>query len=180
MYSITFLVYTNNGNTYKEYANISEISISCNKEAYFRKEYERCKNDGTLLDDRENGRYSEMRWDYAYLEEDETAILDEEGYAVLFNWYKQEGIENIGYEDPNCYDEMIDKGPVGYYELLRVITQVAKRIQTEDFFLHTAGKRLPLIILDYESTWITVEATKEANIHEEANDYFAFLNHILL
>jgi len=38
---------------------------------------------------------------------------------------------------------------------------------------------LPLIILDYESTWIAVKATKEANIHEEANDYFEFLNHIV-
>lgn len=93
-----------------------------------------------------------MRWNYAYLEEDETAILDEEGYAVLFNWYKEEGIENIGYEDPNCYDEMIDKGPVGYYELLQVITQVAKRIQTEDFFLHTALS-LSLIMKAHGLRW---------------------------
>ena len=43
-------------------------------------------------------------------------MLDEKGMETLFAWYKQEGIENIGYEDPDCYDEncrYIGKGPVG-------------------------------------------------------------------
>lgn len=38
---------------------------------------------------------------------------------ILFDWYKENGIDDIGYEDQNtCYDnEMryIGKGPVGYY-----------------------------------------------------------------
>lgn len=183
IYSIIFFVYANECYEYKEYQNLTEFTISYNSESYFKKEYEdymkRYKKEASYMDTIENGRFSEIRWNYAYMQQDETPIINEDNYEFLIQWYKQEGIENIGYEDSNCYDEnmmYIGKGPIGYMELLQEITQVAKRIQSEDYFFKKTGKRLPIIILDYENTWYTVDATKEANIHNEANDYLVFIN----
>lgn len=126
IYSIIFFVYANEGYEYKEYQNLTEFSISYNSESYFRKEYEeymkRYKNKASYMDIKENGRFSEIRWNYACMQQDETPIINEDDYEFLIEWYKQEGIENIGYEDSNCYDEnmmYIGKGPVGYIELLQ-------------------------------------------------------------
>lgn len=167
-YSITFFIYSNEAYEYKEYSNVSVFNISMNNEIFFRENY---SGDDT-------GLYSEERWNFAFLEMEETEILDDEGLEVLFEWYKQEGIENIGYEDPDCYDEKmryIGKGPVGYYELLQVVSEVAKQLIEEDYFLHRCGKRIPIIIQDYELTWYVVEETKKVNIHNEAKDFFRAL-----
>lgn len=181
IYTIIFFVYSNECFEYEAYQNLSEFSVSNNTEQYFKREYEdymkihRGKNDDMYT--RENGRFSEIRWNYAYMSQDETPIINAENYEMLIKWYKQEGIENIGYEDDNCYDEdmnYIGKGPVGYYELLQEITQIAKRIQMEDYFLKKAGRRIPIIILEYEDTWYTRKATLEANVHGEAYDYLEY------
>lgn len=182
VYSISFFVYSNEAYEYKGYSNISTFEISCNKETYFQKTYEWEKKYyeecGISMDTRDNGRYSETRWNYASLEMNEVSIFHDEEYDLLFEWYKQEGIDDIGYEAADCYDEnmrYIGKGPRGYYELLQVITAVAKRIQEEDYFLKTAGKRIPIIIQDYELTYYVVDATIEANVHNEAADFLEFI-----
>ena len=167
-YSITFFIYSNEAYEYKEYSNVSVFNISMNNETFFKENY---SGDDT-------GLYSEERWNFAFLEMEETEILDDEGLEVLFEWYRQEGIENIGYEDPDCYDEKmryIGKGPVGYYELLQVVSEVAKQLIEEDYFLYRCGKRIPIIIQDYELTWYVVEETKKVNIHNEAKDFFRAL-----
>ena len=182
VYSISFFVYSNEAYEYKEYSNISTFEISCNKETYFQKTYEQEKKFNEKyafsLNVCDNPKYSEARWNYASLEMDEISILDDQGYDLLFCWYKQEGIDNIGYESDDCYDEnmsYIGKGPNGYFELLQVITAVAKRIQEEDYFLKTVGKRLPIIIQDYELTYYVIDATIEANVHNEAADFLEFI-----
>lgn len=45
----------------------------------------------------------------------------------------------------------------------------------EDYFLYRCGKRIPIIIQDYELTWYVVEETKKVNIHNEAKDFFRAL-----
>lgn len=168
-YSVTFFVYSNESYKYKEYSNISEFNISLNNESFFREEY----------NGKGDGLYSEERWNFAYLEMNEYEMLDDEGLEVLFEWYNQEGIENIGYEDPDCYDEhmsYIGKGPVGYYELLEVVTEVAKQLIEEDYFQSKCGRRIPIIIQDYEFTWYVVEATEKANVHGEADDFLKAIN----
>ena len=65
--------------------------------------------------------------------------------------------------------------PVGYYELLEVISDVARRLIEEDYFLQRCGKRIPIIIQDLEFTWYVLEATKKVNIHDEAHDFFKAL-----
>ena len=63
----------------------------------------------------------------------------------------------------------------GYYELLEVISDVARRLIEEDYFLQRGGKRIPIIIQDLEFTWYVLEATKKVNIHDEAHDFFKAL-----
>lgn len=91
---------------------------------------------------------------------------------LLFDWYKEHGILNIGEEDENCYDEdyhYIGKGPVGHYELLTLVSEVAKRLQQEGFLVNKFGKKLPIIIHGLEYAWYDIEATQNANINGEAD-----------
>ena len=91
---------------------------------------------------------------------------------MLFDWYRVSGITNIGEEDENCYDEnynYIGKGPVGHYELLGLVSEVAKRLQEEAFIEEKFGQKLPILIHGLEYAWYDIEATKKANIHGEAD-----------
>ena len=123
---------------------------------------------------------SEERWNYAFWRQDETYIIEandeNEGMKILFDWYEENGIENIGYEDStNCYDEKmkyIGKGPIGYYELLSEITAVAKKLQDSGFVKNKLGASIPIIIHDLEYPWYIIEATKKANPNGEASAFF--------
>lgn len=163
IYAISFLVYSNETYEYDGCSNVTEFSVSYNTE-----------DDCSGADD-----LSEERWNYAFWRQNETPIIDTEygGMDVLFDWYKENGIENIGYEDyENCYDsEMryIGKGPVGYIELLAEITAVAKELQESGFIEKKFGKRIPIIIHDFDYAWYTVEATKQANPNGEADKFLA-------
>ena len=121
IYAISFFVYSNEAYEYKEYSNVTEFYVSYNTE-------DDCGGAGEL---------SEERWNYAFWRQDEIPVFmaddEHDGMKILFDWYKENGIDNIGYEDEdNCYDDemrYIGKGPVGYYELLSEITEVAKKLQ---------------------------------------------------
>ena len=85
---------------------------------------------------------------------------------------KENGITNIGEEDDDCYDEnynYIGKGPVGHYELLGLVSNVAKRLQQEAFIEKKFGRKLPIIIHGLEYAWFDIEATQNANINGEAD-----------
>lgn len=96
---------------------------------------------------------------------------------VLFNWYEETGIDNVGYEDPtSCYDsEMryIGKGPVGLYELLQEISAAAKSLHNSGFIRRKFGRSIPIIIHDLEYSWYTIEATKAANTEGEADEFLS-------
>ena len=161
IYAISFFVYSNETYQYKEFDNVSYFAISYNTE-------EDCGN---------ARQYDEERWNYAFWRQDETPIIDpdnpDELTDLLFEWYRENGIANIGYEDDDaCYDsEMryIGKGPVGHYELLTIVSQVAKRLQQEGYIAYKFGKRLPIIIHGFEYAWYDIEATQNANINGEAD-----------
>ncbi|NMC57251.1 MAG: hypothetical protein GYA50_08535 [Eubacteriaceae bacterium] len=163
IYAISFFVYSNEAYTYKDFENVSIFTISYNTESA-------CENDDLL---------SEERWNYAYWFQDEIPIIDptedyNEGTEILFKWYEQNGIKNIGYEDEDCYDKdmnYVGKGPVGYYELLTAVSNVAKRLQEESYIKNKFGKPIPIIIHDYEYSWYVIEATKNANPHGEADTF---------
>ena len=103
IYAISFLVYANEAYEYNGYSNVTEFSVSYNTE-------KDCRGAGEL---------SEKRWNYAFWRQNETPVIEaddqNEGIKILFEWYKENGIDHIGYEDPDtCYDEereIYRKGP---------------------------------------------------------------------
>lgn len=165
IYAISFFVYANDTYEYNGFSNVPEFSISYNTEN----------------DCRGASEFSEERWNYAFWRQDETPIIgttnENEGIKILFEWYKENGIDNIGYEDYNaCYDnemQYIGKGPVGYYELLSEITVVAKKLQDSGFIKKKFGKPIPIIIHDLEYPWYIIEANKIVNSNGEADSFLA-------
>ena len=166
IYAISFLVYSNEAYEYDGYSNVTKFSVSYNTE-------KDCNGADGL---------SEKRWNYAFWRQDETPIIDigNKGIRILFDWYKENHIDNIGYEDfGTCYDDQMrymGKGPVGYHELLLEITTVAKRLQDSGFIEKKFGAPIPIIIHDLEYSWYTIEATREANPNGEAAMFFAAMN----
>ncbi len=166
IYAISFFVYSNESYEYREFQNVSYFAISYNTE-------EDCEGAGP---------YDEERWNYAFWRQDESPIINpyepNELTDLLFDWYKENSITNIGEEDEDCYDEdfnYIGKGPVGHYELLTMVAEVAKRLQQEGYTEQKFGKKLPIIIHGLEYAWFDIEATKNANTNGEANDFLKFI-----
>ena len=169
IYAISFFVYSNEAYEYNGYSNISLFAISYNTE-------NDCEG---------SGQFDEERWNYAFWRQNETMIINpdepNELTDMLFEWYKENGIVNIGEEDENCYDEhyhYIGKGPVGHYELLTLVSDAAKRLQQEDYIQSKFGKRLPIIIHGLEYAWYDIEATKKANVHGEANIFLEAMDEL--
>ena len=169
IYAISFFVDYNASVSYKDFYNVRSLAISYNTEDF-------CNNAGI---------YDEKRWNYAFWSQNETPIIDvyaQNGLIdMLYKWYAENGIENIGYEDEdedNDYDNdgnYIGKGPVGYYELLNVITEVALRLQYEGVLKTKFGKPIPIIIHGLEYAWYDIEATKKANPNHEADDFMKYI-----
>lgn len=165
IYVISFFVDANKAYEYNGYSNVTIFSVSYNTE-------NDCDGAGEL---------SEERWNYAFWRQDETPVIEadneNEGIKILFDWYKENGISNIGYEDcDGCYDnemKYIGKGPVGYYELLSEITSVAQKLQNSGFVKNKFGRPIPIIIHDLEYPWYIIEAIKRANSNGEAENFFA-------
>lgn len=161
IYAISFFVYSNEAYEYKEYNNISEFAISYNTE-------EDC--DGA-------SEMSEERWNFVFWRQNMPHIIEpydgDEATKILFQWYEENGIKNIGYENyDEDYDEQgnyISKGPVGYYELLTAVSNVARKLQTEGIIKKQFGKDIPIIVHDMEYTWYIEQATRNANPNGEAD-----------
>lgn len=85
----------------------------------------------------------------------------------IYKWYEENNIKNIGQEDEEqMYDEdchYIGKGPNGKYELLQVISGVAKMLHYEKVISNAFGREIPIIIHDLEYCWYEIEATKSGN-----------------
>lgn len=147
IYAISFFVHTNEATD-----NIPYFAISYNTE----KDCGHCSE------------ISEERWNYAFWRQDECEIIgDEESTNLLMKWFEENNIINIGQEDETqMYDEngnYIGKGPTGIYELIQVISDVAKRLHDEKIILNTFGKEIPIVIHDLEYAWYELEATQRAN-----------------
>lgn len=165
IYAISFLISANPTNRYKGYSNVTEFSVSYNTE-------NDCIGKGGL---------AEERWNYAFWRQNEVPVIqaddEDDGMRLLVAWYEENGIENIGYEDPgSCYgDNMqyIGKGPVGCFELLMEAAAVAKELQESGFVRDKIGKPVPIIVHELEYPWYVFEATKIANPNNEANIFFS-------
>lgn len=160
IYAISFFIHSNELYEYNGFNNITTFAISYNTE-------KDCSG---------AGQYDEERWNYAFWENDETFIIDPDDpdslVSMLFDWYKENNICNIGYEDDDSsYDSdgnYIGKGPVGEFELVSLAADIAKRLQEEGFIKNHFQKQVPIIVHDYEYVWYDIEATKYANPNGEA------------
>ncbi len=165
IYAISFFLDTNEAYEYNGVSNVTFFSVSYNTE-------KDCPG---------AGMHDEARWNYAFWRQNETPILDAyaapEGMKILFDWYREKGLTNIGQENvETAYDagmQYIGKGPVGCYELLEQVTAAAKWLQQSSFIQKTFGKQIPIILHDLTYTWYTIEATKKANPHGEAEAFLA-------
>lgn len=161
IYAISFLVDSNEAYEYRGFENASMWTISYNTES---------DCDGA-------GLYDEERWNYAFWRQDEIPIISLEESDIysemLFDWYEENGITNIGEEDSDeDYDEdgrYIGKGPVGHYELLEIASNVGRKLQEEGVIEDHFGKPLPIIVHGLEYAWYDVEATENANPGGEAD-----------
>ncbi len=170
IYAVSFFVYTNERYVYEGITNFPEVSVGYNTE-------KDC-NGASLL--------AEERWNFAFWRQNNETIIDSveaaDGAEFLLNWYRSKGIDNIGFEDfSGQYDEnmnYIGKGPVGYYELLCAVSNVAKRIQKEGIIADKFG-HIPVIVHELEYSWYVEEATRNANPGGEADAFLAYLHGIL-
>ncbi len=169
IYAISFFVNSNESYEYKDFSNVSYFAISYNTES---------DCDGAK-------QYAEERWNYAFWRQDEIPVIDpfepDELTDQLFKWYEENGITNIGYEDENCYDSSfnyIGKGPVGHYELLTIVSEVAKRLQEEGYIENHFEKKLPIIVHGLEYAWFDIEATQKANPNGEADTFLKAMKKI--
>lgn len=164
IYAISFFLHADDSQQYNGFTNVTNFTLGFNTE-------DDCGNADEL---------SEKRWDFAYWRHDGLPIIDtdvqNEGVRILFEWYKESNIENIGEVDcSTCYDEKmryIGKGPVGYYELLMEIAAVARKIQNSGLLIKKFGKKIPIIIQDLEYTWYILKANRIANPNGEAEAFF--------
>lgn len=159
IYAISFFVYSNEAYEYKGFRNVSSFAVSFNAES---------DCDGA-------GEYSEERWNYAFWRQDEFPVIEPSQpdtlTELLFAWYSENGITDIGKEADDCYDSegyYIGKGPCGHYELLSVVSDAARRIQEEGFIEGHFGRKLPIIVHGLDYAWYDIEATKNANPNGEA------------
>ena len=162
IYAISFYVESNEAIECNGYSNLTNFSVSYNTEAD-------CHNAGP---------YDEERWNYAFWRHNVTDIVDmygpNDGAKLLFQWYAENGIQNLGVEEEDCYDEAchyIGKGPVGHYELLTIAANIAARLQREKLIEKKFGKQLPIIVHGLEYPWYDIEATKRANPFGEAETF---------
>ncbi len=155
IYAVSFFVYSNALYKYGGFSNVTNFAVSFNTE----------KDCGGAV------RHSEKRWNYAFWRQNETPIFDSladiPGTDILFDWYAQQGITNIGYEN----EEM--DAPVGFKELIDVLSRVARRFQDEGYLVNKFGRPVPILIHDLAYIPCTLEATAYANPHGEADDFLA-------
>lgn len=163
IYAISFFIYSNEAYEFRNYKNVSTFAISYNTEA----------------DCNGADSFDEERWNYAFWRQAEVPIIDidepNDCTEALYEWYKEQGIDNISYEDTvKQYDdegEYIGKGPVGHYELVCIASNVAKKLQEEGFIKNHFKKPIPIIIHGLEYTGYYIEATKKANPNGEVDSY---------
>lgn len=168
IYVISFLVHKNESNLYNGISGFPEFSIGYNTKKLY------------------NAFSTEAKWDVAFWDNEMYDIISagesDEGAYFLMNWYTENGIYNIGYEDESTmYDEnmeYIGKGPVGYYELLCAVSDVAKMLQSDGVINEKFGN-IPIIIHDLEYSWYTIEATRNANPNGQADEFLKYVSDCL-
>lgn len=166
IYVFSILVIDDEESIYKKTTHFPKVYINYNTEA-------NCEHAPT---------FSEERWNIAFWNStEEYAIIDPtdniQGAEILLNWYVQNQILNIGYEDPNLmYDEdmrYIGKGPKGYWELFEELSLAIKEIRLNSDIKEKIAD-IPFIIHDYEYSWYITQFILKANPNNQARDFLNY------
>ena len=166
IYAISFLVTMNELSTYRGICNFPEFSIGYNTESD-------CDTAEPL---------SEDRWNFACWCQNNIELISAKHSDMsdeLLNWYEEQGIVNLGFEPENeMYDDdfnYIRRGPHEYWELLTLISNIARRIQVDGLIEKHFG-RIPIIVHDLDYSWYTSEMTRNANPNGEATLFLEYLS----
>lgn len=170
-YAVMLFLAPNPGNAYRGYTNLPELTVLYKGESdmgqrvnpFFRPSGE------------DEERWNPAFWDY---DRQQTVI----GYDApnpladaLIDWYERTGVADIGVErDDGLFDDMgryIGTGPGGLPELLGLVTDVARTLQTDGVIEERFGRGVPVLIADLEFTWYMIRATREANPDGQADAY---------
>lgn len=168
IYAISFLVYSNTNAVFQNIENFPEFSIGYNTETF-------CEN---------APRTSEERWNYAFWAQNNQVIISADNKEMachLIEWYRDIGVENPGAVLDNEYDDdfnYIGKGPSGYYELLMLLSKIAKELQDSGVIKAKFGD-IPIIVHDLEYSWYCKHATAEANKNGQAKDFITTFDDVL-
>lgn len=166
IYVISFLVVYNECNIYKGIKNFPEFSVGYNTE-------QACNGASEL---------SEDRWNFACWPQNNEPIISydlSESADLLLEWYKELGIKEVGvFDGSKEYDnhgDYIGKGPSGYIELLNLVSDIGRKLQTEGLIKEKFGS-IPVVVHDYEYAWYSVKATENANPNGEADTFLKALD----
>ena len=162
--AISFLVHANELGKYHRIPNFPQFSITYNSDV------------ATASD-----KSSEEFWNIALWDAEDHFIVeaeeDDEGAAVLLDWFREQRIivgkrenEETTYDENGTY---IGKGTGGFYEFLQVVAEIAKDMQQNGTIGELFGHPVPIFVHDLEYAWYSDEATTLANPNGEAD---AFLN----
>ena len=176
-YAVMFFIYPNEEYEYRGYSNIPEFKM------LYKNESEMEHNINPFF--RASGD-DEERWNPAFWSYDRQwpVIEFEEPNPMadaLIDWYESTGVQDIGGESGDVFDEnmrYIGTGPNGLPELLKLVTEITKELQTDGVIEAKFGRKLPVILADFDCTWYMINATAEANPNGKAEAYIqACLRH---
>lgn len=164
VYALLILVTCNEGCSYKDIDSFMSVSINYN-----------CNNYDKSITEEE-------KWNIAFWDDsNEYIIIDaednKEGAEILYKWYKDNNINDVGYEDEDqMYDEnmnYIGTGPNGYKELCLLISKIIYNIKKSSVICDWL-KNIPVLILNYDYSYYITDFITIANPYNEAD---AFLNY---
>lgn len=166
IYAISFLLTANESSVYDGVHNFPEFSVGYNTEA----------------DCNEAEPMDEERWNYAYWSQNNVVLIDgnhPDMANALLQWYADQGITDVGTEsEGEMYDEdfnYIGKGPRGYWELLSLISDIARKLQAEGFIKERFGN-IPILVHDLDYSWYTAKMTENANPGGEAKVFLEYMS----
>ena len=169
-YAVMFFIYPNEEYEYRGYSNIPEFKMLYKNES----EMEHNVNPFFRASGDDEERWNPAFWSYdrqwPVIEfEEPNPIAD-----ALIDWYEFTGVQDIGGESGDVFDEnmrYIGTGPNGLPELLKLVTEITKELQTDGVIEAKFGRKLPVILADFDCTWYMISATAEANPNGEAEAY---------
>ena len=170
-YAVMFFIYPNAYNQYGGYANLPEFSM------LYKCESDMGQNPNPYFSasDGDEERWNPAFWDCS--QQRQVIGFDAPNPVAdgLIGWYESTGVQNIEKEDADSsYDgnmQYIGNGPNGLPELLQLVTGIARELQSNGTIEAKFGRRIPIILADFECTWYMVKATREANPDGEADAY---------